>query len=212
MAKVYYDELTAAMNSDIFDRLSADQQESRSLKDVISDFITGSSVLTGEQYDTYRSQLDTFNKTLDQRISLDENLSSSIKEALQLLISYMDGDLYLDSSKLNEYVYYRDICINSINKLYSMLNETYEVRYTGSDGKTYVSQAPVYDSAEVKNQIAEAEKTLAELDRIITKVQGLDAVYAQAESILNSAFSGIAPFGSAVSSIKPDGLFSYRVV
>jgi len=213
MAKVYYDELNAAMNSDIFDRLATDQQETQSLKEVISNFIQYSTAsLTGEVYDKYRTQLQTFNQVLDQRISLDENMSSSIKEALQLLINYMDGDLYLDTSKLNDYTYNRDICINSINKLYSMLNEMYEIRYVGSDGRTHVSYSPVYDSNEVKAQIAKAEETLKELDRIITKVQGLDAVYAQAEAILNSAFAGISPFGSAVTGIKPDGLFSYRVV
>lgn len=213
MARIYYDELNAAMNSGIFDRLATDQEETRNLKEAINSFIAGSTVLLkGDIYDGYRTQLSTFNQALDQRIAIDGNMSTSIKEALQLLLDYLDGDLYLDTSKLEEYAYYRDICITSINKLYSMLNEQYEVRYTGSDGRTHVSYSPVYDSNKVKEQIAQAEEVLTELDRIIKKVQGLDAVYAQAESILNSAFSEISPFGSAVTAIKPDGIYSYKIV
>ena len=213
MAKVYYDELTAAMASDIFDRLEADKRESQAVKEVLSTFISSSqTVLTGQQYNSYRSQLATFNNALDQRMNLDEALSTNIRSALQLLIDYMDGDLYLDSSKLEEYMYYRELCVNSIDKLNYMLNEMYEVRYTDSAGRVQVTSTPVYDSNEVRQQITQAEEALTELDRVIVKVQGLDAVYAQAESILNSAFQGITPFGNAVTSIKPDGLFSYRVV
>ena len=118
--------------------------------------------------------------------------------------------MYLDTAKLGEYTNSRDACAKSIERLNKMLNETKTVTYKGSDGKTYSKTENVYDSNEVRAQIAKAQEVLTELDRIIKKIQGLDAVYAQAESILNSAFSQIPSFGSVVTAIKPNGIYSYH--
>jgi len=194
MAKIYLEELQAAMSSDIFSRLETDKQEATAVKEKISSFVsTSKETLTGKIYDGYRTQFDTFCTTMDQRIALADNLSSSIKSALQLLIDYMEGDLYLDTARLNEYYNSRTICEKSIERLKQMLNNT------------------AYDANEVRKQISLAEETLAEIKRIIVKLEGLDAVYGQAESILNSAFSGISPFGSSVTAIKPSGIYSYRL-
>lgn len=213
MAKIYKDEISAALSSDIFDRLDADKQESTNLKGIVNGFISSSKAnLTGDQYDTYRAQYELFNQALEQRIALADNLSSSIRQALQLLLDYLGEDLFLDTSKLDEYIFNRNKCQKSLDRLKVMLNETIETTYTGSDGRTYTRSEKKYNSAEIQAQITLAEATLAELERIIKKVQGLDAVYAQAEGILNSAFSGISPFGSSVSAIKPDGIFSYQII
>lgn len=212
MAKIYYDEISAALSSDIFDRLDADKQESTTLKGIVTNFISSSKAsLTGDQYDNFRTQFGTIMNALEQRIALAEKLSSCIREALELLLNYLDGDLFLDTSKLDEYIYNRNKCQRSLDRLKVMLNETIETTYT-VNGQTYTRVEKKYNSAEIQAQITLAEATLAELERIIKKVQGLDAVYAQAEGILNSAFSGISPFGSSVSAIKPDGIFSYQIM
>ena len=195
MAKLYLEELQAAMSSDIFSRLETDKQEATAVKDKITSFVSSSKeTLTGKIYDGYRTQFDTFCTTMNQRISLADKLSTSIKEALQLLIDYMEGDLYLDTSRLNEYYNSKSACESSIERLKQMLNSP-----------------NVSNASDISNQIALAEQTLAEINRIIKKLEGLDAVYGQAESILNSAFSEISPFGSSVSSIKPNGIYSYHL-
>ena len=179
---------------------------------IVTNFISSSKAsLTGDQYDNFRTQFGTIMNALEQRIALAEKLSSCIREALELLLNYLDGDLFLDTSKLDEYIYNRNKCQRSLDRLKVMLNETIETTYT-VNGQTYTRVEKKYNSAEIQAQITLAEATLAELERIIKKVQGLDAVYAQAEGILNSAFSGISPFGSSVSAIKPDGIFSYQIM
>ena len=195
MARIYCDELRAALSSNIFDMLLAEANESQREMESIDTFNNaGKNELTGEKYDHFREQLGTMKEALSNRVNLATNLSNSIREALTLLINYLDNYQFLDSSKINEYNTYRTNCINSINYLNSLLQQQ-----NRSDYNT------IYQNIETVNS------TLEQLDKIIAKVEGLDAVYQQAQQILSEAFSGIDPFKVKVSEIKPDGLYSYSI-
>lgn len=207
MAKIYSDELKATLASNTFDMFDAEASESKTLSDAISNFVeSNKDKLSGAQYDEFRSKFEKFSEALAIRMALAASLGSAIKEAIQLLVDYIGEDTSLDSSKLDEYKRERETCANSIETLKGMLTATHQVERNGE----MVTEAK-YNSAEINQKIALAEETLAELDRIIAKVEGLDAVYAKAESILAGAFSQIDGFKSNVSSITPHGVYSYSI-
>ena len=207
MAQIYSDELKATLSSNTFDMFDAEASESKTLNDAISNFVDSTKEkLTGTQYDTFRSQFEKFSEALAVRMALAASLGAAIKEAIQLLVDYIGEDTSLDSSKLEEYRQERQTCANSIDSLKGMLSATHQVERDG----VMVTEAK-YNSAEINQKIEIAEETLAELDSIIAKVEGLDAVYAKAESILAGAFSQIDGFKSNVSSITPNGLYSYSI-
>ena len=196
MARIYADELKATLSSNIFDLFSSEISESQRESEMITTFNEKSKmILTGNQYDHFRTQLVSFNDAMTKRGVLADKMGTSIKQAIQLLLDYMEGYAYLDTSKLDEYNRQKVNCINSINYLNTLLQQTNRNDYSV-----------------IQENISLATSTMTELDKIIKKVEGLDAVYAQAEQILASAFSGIDPFKTAVSSIKPDGTYSYRLV
>ena len=207
MAKIYSDELKATLSSGTLDMFEKEESESKTLNDAINNFVTSNKdKLSGEQYDKFRSQFEKFSESLGKRMALAASLGAAIKEAIQLLVDYIGEDTCLDSSKLDEYKQERQTCANSIDTLKGMLSATQQVEQNG-----VMVTVSKYDSSEINQKIALAEQTLTELDRIIAKVEGLDAVYAKAEAILSGVFSQIDGFKSTVASITPSGLYSYSI-
>ncbi len=210
MAKVYLDEIEAALASTTCSSLKTDSSESKDIHSSLHSFISARFRLRGEQWDKVRTKLQTYDEALQQRMELATKLEEAITKALQILKDYLGEDMMLDTAQLGEYQKQRTICQNSIDTLNHMLTETEEYSYTGADGKTYTETRLKYDSAAIRSQIAEAEATLKELDRIIKKIEGLDEVYAKAEAILKEAFAGIDTFKSSVEAIKPSGIYKYQ--
>jgi hypothetical protein len=197
MARVYYDELKATLSStNLLDLLNSESIESQKENEMLASFNeTTKATLTGEQYERFRSQFAYMINVLSTRKALAESMGSGIKEAIELLLNYMEGYAYLDSSKISEYQNARTRCVNSINEMNSLLQ-----------------QQNRNDYATLQKNIELANYTISELDKIITKVQGLEPVYAQAQQILANAFSGISQFQNKVSSINPDGVYTYEIV
>lgn len=211
MPKVYLDEINAVLASNTFSVLDQDANDAETLQSAIVEFAEYSSGdLMGSQWDKYRSKMNQFKDVMKERALLAAKLSSAIKEALELLRDYLGDDLMLDSSRLDEYKHQRQVCENSIQSLNIMLNEKVEEQYTDANGNIARRYVPVYNSNEVRSQIHLAQDTLLELDRLITKIEGLDPVYQRAEAILYSAFSELDGFKSHVLEIVPDGIFQYR--
>lgn len=211
MAKIYLDEIDAFLSSGTMDCLTADSKEGGTINEAILNFNDASRFqLEGNNWDQYRSKLASFNEAMQVRMSVASKLGAAIQEALKLLKDYLGDDLMLDSSKLDEYKRQKQNCRDSIDKLNAMLNETTQVEQTDANGvKTTVTVA-VYDAGDIRAQISLAEETITELDRLITKIEGLDAVYQQAEAILQTAFSEVTAFQNQVSGIMPDATFSYK--
>lgn len=211
MPKVYLDEINAALSSNTFSVLDSDANDASTLQSALIEFTDYSSGdLSGSQWDKYRSKMSQFGEAMKERAALAAKLGAAIKEALELLRDYMGEDLMLDSSKLEEYKYQRQICENSIQTLNVMMNEKVEEQYLDANGNEATRYVPVYNSNEVRSQLSLANDTLRELDRLIAKIEGLDAVYQQAEAILSSAFSDLDGFKSRIADIVPDGKFQYH--
>ncbi len=211
MPKIYLDEIDAVLGSGTCSSLSTDSQESKTTKDALTSYISDSkSTLKGEQWDKSRAKMEAFSEALQTRIALAESLMEAIKKALTLLKDYLGEDSMLDTEQLPEYQKQREICVSSIEKLNAMLTETRQVPHTDAEGKTYYTTESVYDSATIQAQIDQAKQVLTELDRIIKKIEGLEAVYNEAMAILEEAFAGVQPFSGQVTAITPSGIFTYK--
>ena len=200
MTKLYLDELDAALSGSTLSTLNQDSKDSKSVNDAINAFCenTGGK-LSGEQWDKVRGKLGQYQEALNVRIGLASNLAEAIEKALKMLKDYMGDDQMLDTSKLEEYKTERQKCVDSIATLNSMLNEMVEKKVQNAD-----------DTSAIKAQISVAEDTLKELDRIIEKIEGLDAIYKEAEAIMEEAYQQVVAFSSNVEAITPSGKYVYQ--
>lgn len=213
MAKVYLDEIDTFLASNTFDVLTNDSNNSKNINSSIDTFVNGSKdQLVGVNWDGYRSKMGQYNEAFNSGMQIASKMGDAIKEALQLLKDYLGDDLMLDSSKLEYYQKQKSICENSIETLRGMLTQTTTVEGKDANGNPVYTTQLLYDTGEINSKISLAQETLTELNRLITKIEGLDEVYNKAEAILQDAFSGIDSFGASVTSITPDGRFEYKHV
>ena len=194
MPKVYLSEIDATLNSNIIPALSTDSQEGQTTQTAVTSFLNDSpEKLKGDFFFFFIQKMETsYNTALKTRVELAANLAEAIKKALTLLKDYLGEDEMLDTDKLPEYKKQRQICLDAIEQL------------------TEYAKDSRYNSAELQEQINQAKATLAELDRIIAKIEGLEPVYNEAMQIIQEAAAKISPFESAVKDIKPSGIFVYQ--
>ena len=203
MAKIYLDEINSALGFSTFDTLDQDAKDSGNTDKAIDSYIAdSSSKLTGELWDKTRTKMGAYKSALSERASVAGTLATAIKEALQLLKDYLGEDEMLDTEKLPEMKEQRQACTEAISNLEGMLRET----KVNDEGET----VPVYNADEVNAQLALAKETLKEIDRLIEKIEGLDAVYEQAIGILDTAYQAVLAFGKTVSGITPSGKYVYK--
>jgi len=190
MAKLYLDEIEAALSFSGLENLKTDIDDSKKLSTSLSEFIsTSSSKLTGEQWEAVRGKVTEYNNVSEARNSAATSLYDAIKEGLTLLKNYLGEDQMLDSSQLNECISKKKQCENTISSLKAKLStET--------------------NTSSIRSQINSAEETLKELNRLIKKLEGLDEVYQQALSIFENGLQGVTNLQSK-SNIKHSGKFVY---
>jgi hypothetical protein len=85
-------------------------------------------------------------------------------------------------------------------------------KYIDSNGEEKTRQVNVYSDSEIAQfslAITKLEENIRELQLLIEKLEGLEAVYAQAQAVLDSAFAGVDGFGSNVSNIVPNNKVVY---
>ena len=193
MPKVYLSEINATLNSNIIPALTTDSQEGQTVQTAVTSYINDSpEQLKGDFWDKTRQKMEIYNTSIKTRIEVASDLADAIKQALTKLRDYLGEDEMLDTDKLPEYRRQRQICLDAIEQL------------------TAYAKDSRYNSAELQEQIEQAKATLAELDRIIAKIEGLEPVYNEAMRILQEAASKIPPFESAVKDIKPSGIYTYK--
>lgn len=212
MSKVYLEELEAFEKSNTLETLAVDSNDSDKVNEIVLNFIDKSRTeLKGEGWDAYRKKFTAYSNALQARKELALVLEDAIKQAEQLLKDYLGEDLMIDTSRLEEYRHNRQICENSMELLKDMLSKKDKIEYVDKDGSTQMMTSQL-ETKEIEEQMELAKSTLEELDRMISKIEGLDEIYSQAELILRSAFARIDTFRSQVESLVPDVTYSYRKV
>ena len=191
MAKLYLDELEAALSCQGVSNLVQDMEDSKKTNSCLTNFVSNStSTLEGETWDAVRNKIGEFSEALEARCSAASALHDAITQALNMLKDYMGEDQMLDSSKLGDCRAQKQECENTISSLKAKLSSSTE------------------NTSSIRSQISSAEKTLEELDRLIKKLEGLDAIYQQAQGVLESGYQEVISFSSKAS-IKSSKKYVY---
>jgi DNA repair ATPase RecN len=191
MAKLYLDELEAALSFQGLKNLTTDVSDSEKMISTLDEFIsTSGEYLSGEPWDSVRTKVETYKKAMESRKKIAGELHSSIEEGLKLLISYMGEYQMLDSAQLNDCLNKKAECEKTISSLRSRLNNS-------------------ADSSSIRNQIATAESILEDLKKIIEKLEGLDAECSKALGIFESGNAGVSAFSSEAQ-IQSSGKYVYN--
>ncbi len=213
MAKIYSDELEAAMSFTTFDTLNQDSTDATSTGDKLVDFIEQSGAeLSGEQWEAVRAKMTEFQTALASRATVANHLGEAIQEALKMLKDYMAPYEMLDSSRLDEYKAARDEYEDAIETLTGMMGEMRLVSYPDpkNEGQYIEGWEHVYDVNTIQAQIDATKAIIEELDKVIAKVEGLDEVYEEAEAMLEEAYQEVLQFQQQVSSITPSSKYVYQ--
>lgn len=191
MAKLYLDELEAALSFQGLKNLTTDASDSDKMISTLDDFINNSTeYLSGEPWNGVRTKVEAYRKAMETRKKISGELHSSIEEGLKLLIDYMGEYQMLDSSQLNDCITKKNECESTISSLKSKLSTA-------------------TNTSSINNQIAAAEAILEDLKRIIEKLEGLDGVYSKAMGIFESGNAGVSAFSSEAK-IQSSGKYVYN--
>ncbi len=222
MEPIYLDELSAAMGSTTFSDLATDYRESSDIKSTIDGFVSGSQGrLQGDSWNAVQAKLSEFSSAMDQRMTLANNLSEAINKALQLLLDYMEDYPYLDYSelpKIEESYRQCEADIASINAALSAKTTVSNIVGYDEDKKPIYGNPPSYEVFVISDQgtrdnlakrITEIETSMKEIQKLIDKLNGLEAKYNEAKAILDEAFSEVQNFGITVSGIEPSPIVHY---
>ena len=210
MTKVCMEDLDNGMADSTFKNLKNDNAESTKLKDSISEFTSDKERLKGEQWDTVKKKINEFQPLLEERGKVADKLIEAIKSAIGVLKEYLGDDQMLDTSQLEDYKEEKRKVEQTISDLKAKLLETVTEEVDDGAGGTETITKPKYNADDINKQIAAAEETLKELDRIIKKIEGLDAVYDKAMGIIEEAAAEVAKFQTDVEQVKPSGKFVYK--
>ncbi len=191
MAKLYLDELEAALSFQGLKNLTTDVADADKMISTLDGFISGSTeYLSGDPWNGVRTKVESYKKAMESRKKIAGELHSSIEEGLKMLISYMGEYQMLDSSQLNDCITKRNECESTISSLRSKLSTA-------------------TNTASIRNQISAAESILEDLNKIIEKLEGLDGVYNKAMGIFESGNAGVSAFSSEAK-IQSSGKYVYN--
>ncbi len=210
MTKVCMEDLDSGMADATFKNLKNDNGESTKLKDSISAFTSDKDKLKGEQWDKVKKKINEFQPLLEERGKVAEKLIEAIQSAIGVLKEYLGDDQMLDTSQLEDFKAEKKKVEDTIASLKAKLLETVTEEVSDGKGGTTTVTKPKYNADDINEQIAAAEDTLKELERIIKKIEGLDEVYNKAMGIMDEAAAEIATFQSNVDNVKPSGKFVYK--
>ena len=119
----------------------------------------------------------------------------------------------LDYSKLEEIKLTRRQCSNTIDNIKRIMYATTTVEvFNEETQENELQTVNLYNSNEIAQfnaRISELEEDIIELDKLIGKLEGLEAVYNQAQQILDDAFGEISEFNNKVGSIVPTAKVVY---
>ncbi len=204
MEAIHLSELQAAKNFSTFNDLSNDIRESTNMQSLLNNFVAEShGKLNGKMWDAISTELNQFSEVLNERIKLASNLSSAIQSAFNMLVDYF-GDEYSSLYFLEflDLLSCRDRCNQNISNTNATLNSLKKLKQNGDDS---VDKDIRYYSGLLTSYQDELDKA----NKLIDKLEGLKAVYAEAEGILQAAFAEVNTVGKTISNINVGGTVSF---
>lgn len=201
------DEINGVLSSGVLTTLQNDSEESVATIGTINGFIDGSNnVLVGEMWDVERQKLQRYNELLTQRANVEMQLQTALTEALQLIKDYMGDDADLDSAKLPELKNTVKQIERQIANIQAMMRETKTVDTYDDEGKwTGSYEVPAHDNAALQQQINELQPVLDEANRLVEKIEGLQAIMDRSQAIIDQAYSQLQQYEKAVDNVENTG-------
>ena len=201
------DEINGVLSSGVFTTLQNDSKESVATIGTINGFIDSSNnVLVGEMWDMERQKLQRYNELLTQRANVEMQLQTALTEALQLIKDYMGDDADLDSAKLPELKNTVKQIERQIANIQAMMRETKTVDTYDDEGKwTGSYEVPALANAALQQQINELQPVLDEANRLVEKIEGLQAIMDRSQAIIDQAYSQLQQYEKAVDNVENTG-------
>ena len=214
MTAIYSNELQAAYNYSTLANLSTDQAESKNMNTLLTEFMSEGS-LQGDAWKSVQAKLSEYSNVLNQRFTVAQSLSEAISKALGILIDYIEEYPYLDYDELKDIKIAREESLSKIEEIRGQLDakEYVVIKKAENEGEedtwgyAYVVKEP--QRTYLEERINEIEVEILKIDKLIEKLEGLEAVYNEAESILEAAFAEVDRFGTAVAQITPSSPVQY---
>lgn len=215
MNAIYLDELLAAQSYAAVSNLSLDVTETNNIKGILNEFVTDSQGrLQGDSWTEVQAKMAEFSAVFDKRISLANDLTTAVNDALNMLVEYIGDYPYLDYSEYEEISTSYHQCELDIASINAALAETVYVKVgendDGSDKMDYVHK--IQDEGvrkQLSGKIGEIEASMAEIKALLDKLDGLEEVYNSAKELLDAAFEEFDDFETSVSQITPSSKVEY---
>lgn len=173
--KVHRDELNS---SQITSLLDSDIQDTDRLIAELNSFVTGTiNTLTGEAYDTARSEIESYISMLNQRKTTANEIKTAISNATSSLSGYMGPYDYLDDSDL-------EILNNEIDNIRASY-ENIKANLRASYDKNFLTR--IYLNWALSNANKQCAAQIAPLQDEIEKIKGLAGADSAAYGYLSSA-------------------------
>lgn len=178
------------------ERISATQSK-REIDNLIS-LISSNNNFQGQIWNNVADKLESYSTCMQMRIESANKLESAMVESLKLIKNYMGDYEELDDSRLPELRQRIVETKAAIEQAKTIMTATKTVTHTYEDEKGilqyYYTTEFVY-SADVRQQakafIEQATLLIEELTNEVTKLEGLPAILAQAEQIINDAINDV---------------------
>lgn len=212
---VHVDGLNTIKNSDTLKIISGDVERRKNVSSHLSNFMNDTVTLQGEQWNKERAKIGQYQQAFNKRGEVASKMIELINKAIQILLDYLGDDIYLDPSELEELKAMVLKCENNISSLEDTINATKQETYTNSEGKLVTTTVSVYSAsqkAEFRRQIQELREIIKECKRLISKIEGLPAIYQQALAILAEIEPDLKGLNDMVTSIVPSQKVIYSPV
>lgn len=204
---IHADGLNDILSSECLSRVTNDSFNNFDVRTNLENFISNDSVLQGEQWSAVREKLNQYSIAFDMRSQAASNLSSAINDAVNMMLDYLGDDLYIDPSKLDELKLTKSQCEQQIAELEAQMSAMTYKPIKDENGKIRYIKDYLYSAGQRAAAAAAIaslrNETIVELNRLITKIEGLKDIYIKAEEMISSASTGIDKFSQYVNSIVP---------
>lgn len=207
------DMLNSLLTSSSLEKISNDGQAVNTTKTLLESF-NSNKTLEGEEWKLVSRKLSDYNLLFSSRSKVAKHMYTAINSAVKMLLDYLDNDSYLDPSKLEELRETKRRCEEAILNLETLINSKTTETVTLDNGTTSTKTVYIYSESqrnEFRRKINEMKNNvISEINRLIEKIEGLEAVYNEALALLAEAYDDIKNFNNKVVNLVPSNKVAFN--